>query len=152
VPLVAIAMSDMLPGNPLHGVAGLNYIEMALATPVVIWGGWPFFVRGVDSVRNRSPNMFTLIAMGVGVAYGFSVIATFFPGIFPAGFGHAGEVDVYFEPAAVITALVLLGQVLELRARHRAGAAIKALLGLAPTTARRIGDDGTEEDVPIAHV
>jgi Cu+-exporting ATPase len=128
----------------------LNWIQLALATPVVIWAGWPFFVRGWSSVVNRSLNMFTLIAMGVGVAYLYSVAATLFPGIFPESFyGHGGTVAVYFEAAAVITTLVLLGQVLELRARGQTSSAIRALLGLAPKTARRIRGDGSEEDVSL---
>ena len=119
------------------------WIELVLATPVVLWGGWPFFVRGWQSVGNRSPNMFTLIGLGTGVAFGYSVIAVLFPGIFPASFrGEGGRVGLYFEAAAVIVTLVLLGQVLELKARGRTGAAIQALLGLAPKTARRIEDGG----------
>ena len=126
--------------------------SVALATPVVLWGGWPFFVRGWASVVNRHLNMFTLIALGVGAAYAFSVVATIAPGLFPDSFRMNGSVAVYFEPAAVIVVLVLLGQVLELRARSRTGAAIRNLLGLAPKTARRIGEDGTEQDVPLEHV
>ena len=119
----------------------------------MLWGGWPFFARGWQSVVNRSLNMFTLIALGVGVAYVYSVVATLAPGIFPPSFRmHDGSVAVYFEAAAVIVTLVLLGQVLELRARSQTGAAIRALLGLAPKTARRVRDDGTEEDVPLEHV
>ena len=155
VPLVLIAMRDLIPGQPLDQAltpTRLAWVELLLATPVVVWGGWPFFVRGWESLVNRSLNMFTLIAMGVGVAYDYSVIATVVPGIFPASFrGHHGTVDVYFEAAAVIVTLVLLGQVLELRARSRTGAAIRALLGLAPKTARRVRD-GQEEDVPLEHV
>jgi Cu+-exporting ATPase len=156
LPLLAIAMGGMVPGNPLMRIAPerlLRWAELLLATPVVLWGGWPFFVRAVDSVRNRSPNMFTLIGLGTGVAWLYSVTATLAPGLFPASFrGHSGEVAVYFEAAAVIVALVLLGQVLELRARSRTGAAIRALLGLAPKTARRLRDDGSDEDVPLAEV
>ncbi|HET9362146.1 MAG TPA: YHS domain-containing protein, partial [Vicinamibacterales bacterium] len=144
VPLVLIAMRDLIPGQPLDQAltpTRLAWVELLLATPVVVWGGWPFFVRGWESLVNRNLNMFTLIAMGVGVAYDYSVIATLVPGIFPASFrGHHGTVDVYFEAAAVIVTLVLLGQVLELRARSRTGAAIRALLGLAPKTARRVRD------------
>jgi Cu+-exporting ATPase len=151
-PLVAVAMADMLPSMPLHGLRWLPWAELAVATPVVLWGGWPFLVRGVESVRNRSPNMFTLIAMGVGVAYGFSLVATVFPQALPAGFREGGRVPVYYEPAAAITALVLLGQVLELRARSRAGRAIQALLGLAPKTARRLAPDGSEADVALDQV
>src|SRR5262249_44955088 len=124
-----------------------------LATPVVLWCGWPFFQRGWASLVNRSLNMFTLIALGVGTAYLFSVAATIFPNIFPESFrGHGGEVGVYFDAAAVITTLVLLGQVRELGARSRTSGAIRALLGLAPKTARRMGDDGGEEDIPLDRV
>jgi len=156
VPLLAIAMSDLLPGNPLEQIASmrvLGWFQFALATPVVLWGGWPFFVRGWQSIVNRSLNMFTLIGLGVSVAYIFSVIAKVFPQIFPPSFrSPSGEVPVYFEAAAAITTLVLLGQVLELRARSQTGAAIKALLGLAPKTARRLLANGNEEDVPLAQV
>jgi len=131
----------------------LQWVELALATPVVLWGGWPFFVRGWQSIVNRSLNMFTLIALGVGVAFVYSVVATLLPGIFPPTFRDAiGTVGVYFEAAAVIVTLVLLGQVMELRARSRTGAAIRALLGLAPKTARRVHDDGGEEDVSLERV
>ncbi|RIL00886.1 MAG: copper-transporting ATPase [Proteobacteria bacterium] len=153
LPLVAITMSDMIPGRPFaHAIpAGvLPWLELALATPVVLWGGWPFFARGFDSIRRRALNMFTLIAIGTGAAYAYSVVAVFAPQLFPASFRvHGGRVPTYFEAAAVIVALVLLGQVLELRARSRTGAAIRALLGLAPKTARRVRDDGGEEDVPL---
>src|SRR6266542_3319094 len=152
VPLFFLAMSDYLPGHPVERIISMQtkgWIELALATPVVLWGGWPFFVRGWQSVVNRSLNMFTLIGLGVAVAYVYSVIAKLLPGIFPESFREGGVVPVYFEAAAVITTLVLLGQVLELKARSRTGAAIKALLGLAPKTARRIRKDGTEEDVPL---
>ncbi len=156
VPLLLITMSDFVPGNPLERIVSmrvLGWIEFVLATPVVVWGGWPFFVRGWQSIVNRSLNMFTLIGLGVAVSYLFSVIAKLFPEIFPPSFRDAaGAVPVYFEAAAVITTLVLLGQVLELRARSRTGAAIKALLGLAPKTARRIREDGGEEDVPLDQV
>jgi Cu+-exporting ATPase len=155
VPLVLIAMSEMISGRPFEGAltpAMLPWVGLLLATPVVLWGGWPFFVRGWQSLVNRSLNMFTLIAMGVGVAYIYSVVAAVLPGVFPASFrGEGGAVGVYFEAAAVIVTLVLFGQVLELRARSRTGAAIRALLGLAPTTARRIRD-GREEDIPLEHV
>jgi heavy metal translocating P-type ATPase len=128
----------------------LNWVQLVLATPVVLWAGWPFFERGAASVVNRSLNMFTLIAMGIGVAWLYSVIATVLPGIFPADMrGMGGAVPVYFEAAAVITALALLGQVLELRAREQTSGAIKALLDLAPRTARRIGADGSDEEVGI---
>ncbi len=130
-----------------------QWIELVLATPVVIWGGWIFYVRAVQSVINRSLNMFTLIGLGVSVAWSYSVVAVLFPGIFPESvFNKFGVVPVYFEAAAVITALVLLGQVLELRARSQTNAAIKLLLGLAPKTARIVREDGTEEDIPLEHV
>jgi Cu+-exporting ATPase len=129
-----------------------RWVELILATPVVLWCGWPFFVRGWQSIVTRNPNMFTLIGLGVSVAYVYSVVAALLPGIFPASFrGESGEVGMYFEAAAVIVTLVLLGQVLELKARSQTGAAIKALLGLAPKTARRIRD-GKEEDIPLEHV
>ena len=156
VPLFLLAMADFLPGRPLESSASpriLRWLELLLATPVVLWGGWPFFVRGWRSIKNRSLNMFTLIGLGVGVAYVYSLVAALFPGIFPASFrGESGEVAVYFEAAAVIVTLVLLGQVLELAARSQTGAAIRALLGLAPKTARRIRDDGSDEDVPLEKV
>jgi P-type Cu+ transporter len=156
IPLLLIAMSDLIPGNPLERIVSmraLGWIQLALATPVVLWGGWPFFVRGWQSLVNRSLNMFTLIGLGVSVAYVFSVVAKLFPEIFPSSFRDAmGGVPLYFEAAAAITTLVLLGQVLELKARRQTGAAIKALLGLAPRTARRISEDGSEEDVPLDQV
>lgn len=156
IPLMTITMGHMVPGDLLSGLASsrtFRWIEVILTTPVVLWGGWPFFVRGFQSIVNRSLNMFTLISMGVGVAYLYSLVATLFPGIFPPSFRmEDGAVSVYFEAAAVIVTLVLLGQVLELRARSRTGAAIKALLGLAPKTARRIREDGAEEDVLLSHV
>ncbi|MDS4019994.1 MAG: copper-translocating P-type ATPase [Candidatus Competibacter sp.] len=156
VPLIVVAMGRHVPGMPFDGLAssrGLNWLELLLATPVVLWGGWPFFERGWQSLINRSLNMFTLIALGVGVAYGYSTVAVLFPTLFPTAFRDAhGEVAVYFEAAAVIVTLVLLGQVLELRARQRTGAAIKALLGLAPKTARRINADGNDEDVPLDRI
>jgi Cu+-exporting ATPase len=146
----------MIPGDPVHRLfsnRALLWTQFVLSTPVVLWGGWPFFQRGWASIVNRSPNMFTLIAIGTGTAYFYSVIATLLPGIFPAGFRQeGGQVAVYFEAAAVITALVLLGQVLELRARSRTSSAIRALLGLAPRTARLLHDDGREEDVPLDRV
>ncbi len=154
-PTLLIAMSEFLPGNldALIPAAATNWIQLALATPVVLWGGWPFFMRGWQSVVNRSLNMFTLIALGVGVAYVFSLVATIAPGLFPHSFRmHHGQVGVYFEAAAVIVTLVLLGQVMELRARSQTGAAIRALLGLAPKTARRLQNDGTEEDIPLDQV
>jgi len=155
VPLLAIAMVDMLPGMPIEHTlpAGwLPWIELLLATPVVLWGGWPFFQRGWASIVNRSTNMFTLIAMGTGVAYLFSLTATIFPGVFPSSFRDmSGNPPVYFEAAAAIVTLVLLGQVLELRARSHTGAAIRALLDLSPKTAR-ILRDGTEQDIPLDQV
>ena len=155
-PTLAFMLSDMLPAQPLQHLlptGWMNWLLFALATPVVLWGGWPFFVRGWASVVNRHLNMFTLIALGVGAAYAYSVVATLLPGLFPASLRtHGDEVGVYFEPAAVIVVLVLLGQVLELRARSRTSSAIKNLLGLAPTTARRVDADGTERDVPLEHV
>jgi Cu+-exporting ATPase len=156
VPLLAVAMSDVLPGDPvghLLPTRSRGFVELALATPVCLWSAWPFFVRAVLSVKNRSLNMFTLIGLGVGVAYAYSVVATLLPGVFPPSFrGPAGEVAVYFEAAAVIVALVLLGQVLELRARSHTGAAIRSLLGMAGKSARRQRDDGSEEDVPLEAV
>ena len=155
-PIFLLAMSDMIPGQSVQRIVSpqlLKWLQLVLATPVVLWGGWPFFQRGWASIINRSLNMFTLIAIGVGTAYVYSVVATFFPHLFPQSFrGHNGEVGVYFDAAAVITTLVLLGQVLELRARSKTSRAIKALLGLAPKTARLIRDDGTEVDVPLERV
>lgn len=149
IPVFVLGMSDLIPGfQRLVSPGLLSWTQFVLATPVVLWGGWPFFVRAWQSIRNRSLNMFTLIGLGVGIGYVYSVVATIFPDIFPHSFrGHGGGVPVYFEAAAVITTLVLLGQVLELKARSQTGAAIKALLGLAPKTARRVRDDGLEEDV-----
>jgi len=155
VPVFLLAMSEMIRGAPIqHAVSGrfLTWMQLVLATPVVLWGGQPFFVRGWQSIVHRHLNMFTLIAMGTGTAYVYSVIATFFPALFPNSFRMHGEVAVYFEAAAVITTLVLLGQVLELRARRQTSSAIKALLGLAPKTARLVLDDGTEKDVPLERV
>jgi Cu+-exporting ATPase len=153
-PILGFMVAEFLPGDLLHRLpAGWrNWIELALATPVVSWGGWPFFQRGWASVRTMRPNMFTLIALGVGAAYGISVIATLMPGIFPQSFYMGHDVAVYFEPAAVIVVLALLGQVLELRARAGTSAAIRNLLGLAPKTARRVGEDGREQDIPVEHV
>jgi P-type Cu+ transporter len=154
VPLLGIAMADMLPGMPVqHALPGwLPWIELLLSTPVVLWGGWPFFQRGWTSIVNLSTNMFTLIAMGTGVAYVYSLVATLFPQIFPASFTDmSGTPPVYFEAAAAIVTLVLLGQVLELRARSRTGSAIRALLDLTPKTARVLRDGG-EEDIPLEHV
>ncbi len=156
IPVVILAMGGMVPGLSSllkmvpHGIR--KWLELGLATPVVLWGGWPFFVRGWQSVVTWNPNMFTLIGIGTGVAYVYSLVAALFPEVFPASFRTAdGEVGLYFEAASVIVTLVLLGQVLELRARSKTGAAIKALLGLAPKTARRI-TDGKEEDVPLEEV
>lgn len=148
-----MGMSELLPGMPLHNLLGARavvWIEFALATPVVLWGAWPFFVRAWQSLVNRSLNMFTLFGLGIGVAYAYSVVAILAPSIFPSSFrGADGVVAVYFEAASVIVALVLLGQVLELRARSETNAAIRALLNLAPKSARRIRNDGVEEDVLI---
>lgn len=153
IPLLLLAMSDLIPGQPVQhavSVRVLQFIQLALATPVVLWGGWPFFQRGWASIINRSLNMFTLIAIGTGVAYSYSVVATFLPNIFPASLrGHGGETGVYFEVSAVIVVLVLLGQVLELRARSQTSSAIEALLGLAPKTARVIRADGIEEEISL---
>jgi Cu+-exporting ATPase len=153
LPVFGIAMAEMLPGSPLAGrfsPGQLAWAQFLLGTPVVLWGGWPFFARGAASLRSRQLNMFTLIAIGTGAAWLYSALATALPGIFPASFrGPDGEVAVYFEAAAVIVTLVLLGQVLELRARSQTGAAIRALLGLAPKTARRVDDAGSETDVPL---
>ena len=152
LPLLASVMGDMLPGQPLRHLVSPRvaaWAQLVLATPVVLWGGWPFFVRGWQSLVHRSLNMFTLIALGTGLAYAYSVAATLAPGLFPAAFRMHGEVGLYFEAAAVITVLVLLGQVLELRARSQTSGAISALLGLAPRTARRVRADGGEEDVAL---
>ncbi len=155
LPLLVAGMAEMVPGAmralAVVSPATRNWLELVLATPAVLWGGWPFFQRGWASIVNRSLNMFTLIALGTGVAYGYSVVATVAPGIFPSPIreasGMAGAVPVYFEAAAVITALVLLGQVLELRARGRTSTALRALLDLAPPTARRLTPGG----VPGTH-
>ena len=155
VPLLILAMTHMFDGNPLSGFSAvaLNWIQLLMATPVVMWCGWPFFERAWISIRNRSLNMFTLIGIGTGTAYGYSTLATIVPGAFPAAFrGSNGNVQVYFEAGATITVLVLLGQVLELRARDRTSSAIRALLGLAPATARRVTDDQSEQDVPLDQV
>ena len=155
-PVFFLAMSEMIPGKPVQQLLSpsvMSWVQWALATPVVLWCGWPFFQRAWASLVNRSLNMFTLIGLGTGTAYVYSAVATLTPGLFPNSFrGESGEVAVYFEAAAVIIVLVLLGQVLELRARSQTGSAIKALLGLAPKTARRIRENGAEEDVPVESV
>lgn len=154
VPLLALTMGGRHLVEALSAQAFLGSVELGLATPVVLWCGWPFFERFWQSLRNRSPNMFTLIGLGVGVAYLFSLVALFVPEIFPTSFHDpmTGQVALYFEPAAVIITLVLLGQVLELRARSQTGAAIKALLGLAPKTAKRMTEDGAETEIPIDEI
>lgn len=155
VPLFIIAMGDLIPGNPLAHLSSpktLGWLQLLLATPVVFWGGWPFFLRGWQSLMHQSLNMFTLIGLGVGVAYVYSVVATVYPAIFPASFrGEAGQVSVYFEAGAVIVTLVLLGQLLELKARGQTGAAIRTLLGLVPKTARKIDKD-RDVDIPLEAV
>ena len=155
-PMLALMFSDFLPTMPMQHLFSAKvwaWIEFALATPVVLWCGLPFFVRGWQSIIHRSLNMFTLVALGTGTAYVYSVFATVVPQIFPASLrGAGGQIDVYFEPAAVIVALVLLGQVLELRARSQTSGAIRALLGLAPKTAKRLDDKGSESDVPLEQV
>ncbi len=156
IPLVLIAMGDLLPGHPMSKLFSpvvRTWIELILATPVAIWAAWPFYQRAIASLKGFNLNMFTLIGLGVSVAYGYSLIAALFPGIFPEAFrGDGGQVAVYFEAAAVIVTLILLGQVLELRARSRTGEAIRELLGLAPKTARIIREDGTEEDLALETV
>ncbi len=156
VPLLALMVSDLIPSMPLQHLLSARtwaWIEFALATPVVLWCGWPFFVRGWQSVLNRSLNMFTLIALGTGAAYLYSVVATFVPQLFPPSFrAEGGEIPLYYEPAVIIIALVLLGQVMELRARSQTGSAIRALLGLAPKTARRLDAQGGEADVSLGQV
>jgi Cu+-exporting ATPase len=154
LPLTAIVFVLAMFGHLVFQgpLAGQNWIELALSTPVVLWAGWPFFARWAESLARMSPNMWTLIGSGVIAAYGYSVVATIAPQMFPPSFRAHGSIGVYFEAAAVIVSLTLLGQILELRARSQTSAAIKSLLGLAPKTARRIHDDGTEEDVPLTHV
>ena len=156
LPVLVLAMADHIPGNPLNDwlTRSVNtWLQLALATPVVLWGGWPFFVRGWQSIVNRSPNMFTLIGIGVGAAFGYSVVATLSPELFPVTFrGHGGHVAIYFEAGAVITALVLLGQVLELKARGRTSSALKELLGLAPPTALSVAEDGVETETALEEV
>jgi P-type Cu+ transporter len=156
IPVLVLGMSDMVPGHPFQhwlGIGTIAWLELLLATPVVLWAGWPFFERGWASLVNRSLNMFTLIALGTGTAYVYSVIAILFPDIFPPSFREmGGGVPVYFEAAAAITTLVLLGQVLELRARSQTSTAIRSLLKLSPKTARLVRADGTEIDVPLEHI
>ncbi|MEH6702915.1 heavy metal translocating P-type ATPase, partial [Parasphingorhabdus sp.] len=156
IPLFIYAMGDLIPGKPFAGLfsPGVSqWLQLLLASPVVLWGAWPFFVRGVNSLKTMNLNMFTLIGLGVAVAYGFSLVATLFPDIFPAAFrGHDGGVAVYYEAAAVITTLVLLGQVLELKARGQTSSALRALLELAPPVALRIGADGSEEEISLDQV
>jgi Cu+-exporting ATPase len=153
VPLLAIAMGDMLPGQPVSALLSGQtrvYLELGLALPVCLWSAWPFYVRAAQSVKNRHLNMFSLIGLGVGVAFVYSVVAALAPSVFPASFRtEGGHVAVYFEAAGVIVTLILLGQVLELKARSQTNTAIKKLLGLAAKTARRIAEDGSEEDVPL---
>jgi Cu+-exporting ATPase len=152
LPLVVIAMGDLIPGKPISQLLSMGnrvWIELALATPVCLWAAWPFYTRFVRSIANLSLNMFTLIGLGVSVAYVYSVVAALAPGIFPDSFREHGEVAVYFEAAGVIVTLILLGQVLELRARSQTSQAIKKLLGMQAKTARRIADDGSERDVPL---
>ena len=155
-PLLVLAMGHMVPGLGLaHALSPRvrALLELVLATPVAVWGAWPFYQRAVASVRSRNLNMFTLIGLGISVAYVYSVVAALAPGIFPESFREPdGSIGLYFEAAAVVTTLILLGQVLELAARSRTGAAVRALLGLAPKTARRVRADGTEEDVPFEQV
>jgi Cu+-exporting ATPase len=154
LPLTIVVFILAMFGHRLGwmGIETQTWLEFALATPIVLWAGWPFFVRGARSIAHRSPNMWTLIGLGTAAAYLYSVVATLVPGVFPASFIEHGRVGVYYEAAAVIISLTLLGQILELRARSQTSAAIKALLGLAPKTARRIEADGTEADVPLTHV
>jgi len=154
LPLTAVVTALAMFGHQLGWLAmsKQSWLEMLLSVPVVLWAGWPFFERGGQSIVNRSPNMWTLISIGTGAAFVYSVVATVAPEVFPAAFQSMGRVAVYFEAAAVIISLTLLGQILELRARSQTSAAIKSLLGLAPKTARRINGDGTEEDIPLNHV
>ncbi|MFD2366713.1 copper-transporting P-type ATPase [Pseudoduganella sp. GCM10020061] len=154
LPLTVIVTVLAMVGHRIfpEGLAAQSWIELALSTPVILYAGWPFFVRWAQSIARRSPNMWTLIGTGTGAAYGYSLVATIAPDLFPPTFQMHGRVGVYYEAAAVIISLTLLGQILELRARSQTSAAIKSLLGLAPKTARRIRDDGTEEDIPLSHV
>ena len=155
LPVFVLEMGSHIPALDLARTISMTtstWIQFALSTPVVLWAGWPFFARGWASLRNRSLNMFTLIALGVGVAYLYSLVATFLPDLFPMEIRHQGMIAVYYEAAAVITVLVLLGQVLELRAREQTGGAIRALLKLAPKSARRINADGHDEEVALEQV
>ena len=154
LPLTVVATLMAMFGHRLvhGGLPRQSWLELLLTTPVILWAGWPFLVRGVQSIKNRSPNMWTLIGLGVSAAFVYSVVATIAPGVFPPNFAMDGRIGVYFEAAAVIVSLTLLGQILELKARSQTSAAIKSLLGLAPKTARRINADGTEEDIPLSHV
>jgi len=154
LPLTLIVLVLAMLGHRLPGLStqARTWIELVLSAPVVLWAGWPFFERCLQSISNRSPNMWTLIGIGVAAAFGYSVVATVAPGLFPDSFREHGRVGVYFEAAAVIVSLTLLGQLLELRARSKTSAAIKSLLGLAPKTARRVKPDGGEEDVALDHV
>ena len=154
LPLTVVVTTLAMFGHRLGWMAmgTQSWLELVLTVPIVLWAGWPFFVRGAQSVVNRSPNMWTLISLGTGSAFVYSVVATVAPQVFPDSFISMGRVAVYFEAAAVIISLTLLGQLLELKARAQTSAAIKSLLGLAPKTARRIAADGTEEDIALAHV
>jgi Cu+-exporting ATPase len=155
IPLLILSMGDLFPGRPISSALSPKVrilLELLFATPICLWAAWPFYVRALASVKNRSLNMFTLIGLGVSVSYLYSLVAALFPGLFPDAFRENGEVAVYFEAAGVIVTLILLGQVLELRARSQTGAAMKALLGLAPATAWRLGDDGEDEEVPLDQV
>jgi Cu+-exporting ATPase len=156
LPLLAIMVSDLLPSHPIQGILKgqlLGWVELAIASPVVLWSGWPFFQRGWASIMSRNLNMFTLISIGAGSAYLYSIVAVLMPQLFPTSFrDKSGQLGLYFEAAAVITVLVLLGQVLELKARSQTGSAIKALLGLAPKTAQRISADGQEQDVDLNQI
>jgi Cu+-exporting ATPase len=156
IPLVVLEMGGHLRLSHIDrfmATAAAPWVQLILSSPIVLWRAWPFFVRAWASILNRSPNMFTLIALGVGASYGYSLVATFAPGVFPAALWDNGaSVPVYYEAAAVVTVLVLLGQVLELRARDKTGDAIRSLLKLAPKTARRIRADGTEEQTPLDRV
>ncbi len=154
LPLSVAVLVIAMAGNHLPGLTATarTWLELALSAPVVLWAGWPFFQRWAQSIANRSPNMWTLIGTGVGAAFAYSLVGTFMPEIFPAAFREHGRVGVYYEAAAIIVSLTLLGQVLELKARSSTSAAIKSLLGLAPKTARRLRDDGSEEDIPLTHV